>query len=332
MKSELKPNVVGIDIGGTNSVFGIVDAQGNVLASNSIKTQAYPVLEEYINALGNGILDLIAKNGGIEKIKGIGVGAPNANYYTGNIEHAANLPWKGIVPFAKLLSEKVGVPVTLTNDANAAAIGEMKYGAARGMRDFIMITLGTGVGSGVVANGQLIYGHDGNAGELGHVIVRRDGRTCGCGNKGCLETYTSATGVARTAREMLQNRAGEDSLLRKIDLDKITSKDVFDAAMAGDAIAKDIFAFTGQILGEALADFVKFSSPEAFVLFGGLAKAGDLLLNPLKKAMDDNLMAVFKGKVKVLFSEMKDADAAAGLQLQFCAGRHLLRDGSRRHL
>lgn len=310
MKSELKPNVVGIDIGGTNSVFGIVDAQGNVLASNSIKTQAYPVLEEYINALGNGILDLIAKNGGIEKIKGIGVGAPNANYYTGNIEHAANLPWKGIVPFAKLLSEKVGVPVTWTNDANAAAIGEMKYGAARGMRDFIMITLGTGVGSGVVANGQLIYGHDGNAGELGHVIVRRDGRTCGCGNKGCLETYTSATGVARTAREMLQNRAGEDSLLRKIDLDKITSKDVFDAAMAGDAIAKDIFAFTGQILGEALADFVKFSSPEAFVLFGGLAKAGDLLLNPLKKAMDDNLMAVFKGKVKVLFSEMKDADAA----------------------
>lgn len=310
MKSELKPNVVGIDIGGTNSVFGIVDAQGNVLASNSIKTQAYPVLEEYINALGNGILDLIVKNGGIEKIKGIGVGAPNANYYTGNIEHAANLPWKGIVPFAKLLSEKVGVPVTLTNDANAAAIGEMKYGAARGMRDFIMITLGTGVGSGVVANGQLIYGHDGNAGELGHVIVRRDGRTCGCGNKGCLETYTSATGVARTAREMLQNRAGEDSLLRKIDLDKITSKDVFDAAMAGDAIAKDIFAFTGQILGEALADFVKFSSPEAFVLFGGLAKAGDLLLNPLKKAMDDNLMAVFKGKVKVLFSEMKDADAA----------------------
>lgn len=310
MKSELKPNVVGIDIGGTNSVFGIVDAQGNVLASNSIKTQAYPVLEEYINALGNGILELIAKNGGIEKINGIGVGAPNGNYYTGNIEHAANLPWKGIVPFAKMLSEKVGVPVTLTNDANAAAIGEMKYGAARGMRDFIMITLGTGVGSGVVANGQLIYGHDGNAGELGHVIVRRDGRPCGCGNKGCLETYTSATGVARTAKEMLQNRAGEDSLLRKIELDKITSKDVFDAAMAGDAIAKDIFAFTGQVLGEALADFVKFSSPEAFVLFGGLAKAGDLLLNPLKKAMDDNLMPVFKGKVKVLFSEMKDADAA----------------------
>ena len=309
MKSELKPNVVGIDIGGTNTVFGIVDANGNVLASNSIKTQAYPELEDYIEALGNGLLELISKNGGAEKINGIGVGAPNANYYTGNIEHAANLPWKGIVPFAKMLSDKVGLPVSLTNDANAAAIGEMKYGAARGMRDFIMITLGTGVGSGVVANGQLIYGHDGNAGELGHVIVRRDGRLCGCGNKGCLETYTSATGVARTAKEFLLNRK-EDSLLRKIDLDKITSKDVFDAAMAGDQIAKDIFAFTGQVLGEALADFVKFSSPEAFVLFGGLAKAGDLLFNPVKKAMDDNLMPVFKGKVKVLFSQMKDADAA----------------------
>lgn len=309
MKSELKPNVVGIDIGGTNTVFGIVDVNGNVLASNSIKTQAYPELEDYINALGDGLLDLISKNGGAEKINGIGVGAPNANYYTGNIEHAANLPWKGIVPFAKMLSDKVGLPVALTNDANAAAIGEMKYGAARGMRDFIMITLGTGVGSGVVANGQLIYGHDGNAGELGHVIVRRDGRTCGCGNRGCLETYTSATGVARTAKEFLLNR-NEDSVLRKIDLDKITSKDVFDAAMAGDQIAKDIFAFTGQILGEALADFVKFSSPEAFVLFGGLAKAGDLLFAPVKKAMDDNLMPVFKGKVKVLFSQMKDADAA----------------------
>jgi len=309
MKSELKPNVVGIDIGGTNTVFGIVDVNGNVLASNSIKTQAYPELEDYINALGDGLLELISKNGGAEKINGIGVGAPNANYYTGNIEHAANLPWKGIVPFAKMLSDKVGLPVALTNDANAAAIGEMKYGAARGMRDFIMITLGTGVGSGVVANGQLIYGHDGNAGELGHVIVRRDGRTCGCGNKGCLETYTSATGVARTAKEFLLNRK-EDSVLRKIELDKITSKDVFDAAMAGDQIAKDIFAFTGQILGEALADFVKFSSPEAFVLFGGLAKAGDLLFAPVKKAMDDNLMPVFKGKVKVLFSQMKDADAA----------------------
>lgn len=275
MKSDLKPNVVGIDIGGTNTVFGIVDQKGNVLASNSIKTQAYKELDDYMNALCDGIAQLVKNNCGMDKIQGIGVGAPNANFYSGNIEYAANLPWKGIVPFAKMMSEKLGLPVALTNDANAAAIGEMTYGAARGVKDFIMITLGTGVGSGVVANGQLIYGHDGFAGELGHVIVRREnGRPCGCGNKGCLETYTSATGVARTAREFLEKRANEDSLLRKIPADQITSKDVFDAAKAGDQIAKDIFAFTGQILGEALADFIKFSSPKIIVLFGGLAKSG----------------------------------------------------------
>lgn len=310
MKNEMKPNVVGIDIGGTNTVFGIVDQKGTVLASNSIKTQAYQELDNYMNALCDGIAKLVADTCGMDKIQGIGVGAPNANFYTGNIEHAPNLPWKGIVPFAKMMSEKLGVPVALTNDANAAAIGEMKYGVAQGMKDFIMITLGTGVGSGVIANGQLIYGHDGFAGELGHVIVERNGRPCGCGNKGCLETYTSATGVARTAREFLEKRANEDSLLRKIPADQITSKDVFDAAKAGDAIAKDIFAFTGEVLGSALADFIKFSSPEAIVLFGGLAKSGDLLLVPLKKAMEDNLMPIFKNKVKVLFSGMKDADAA----------------------
>lgn len=310
MKNEMKPNVVGIDIGGTNTVFGIVDQKGTVLASNSIKTQAYQELDNYMNALCDGIAKLVADTCGMDKIQGIGVGAPNANFYTGNIEHAPNLPWKGIVPFAKMMSEKLGVPVALTNDANAAAIGEMKYGVAQGMKDFIMITLGTGVGSGVIANGQLIYGHDGFAGELGHVIVERNGRPCGCGNKGCLETYTSATGVARTAREFLEKRANEDSLLRKIPADQITSKDVFDAAKAGDTIAKDIFAFTGEVLGSALADFIKFSSPEAIVLFGGLAKSGDLLLVPLKKAMEDNLMPIFKNKVKVLFSGMKDADAA----------------------
>lgn len=311
MKSDLKPNVVGIDIGGTNTVFGIVDQKGNVLASNSIKTQAYKELDDYMNALCDGIAQLVKDNCGMNKIQGIGVGAPNANFYSGNIEYAANLPWKGIVPFAKMMSEKLGVPVALTNDANAAAIGEMTYGAARGVKDFIMITLGTGVGSGVVANGQLIYGHDGFAGELGHVIVRREnGRPCGCGNKGCLETYTSATGVARTAREFLEKRANEDSLLRKIPADQITSKDVFDAAKAGDQIAKDIFAFTGQILGEALADFIKFSSPKIIVLFGGLAKSGDLLMVPLKKAMEENLMPIFRNKVNVVFSEMKDADAA----------------------
>lgn len=310
MKDENRANVVGIDIGGTNSVFGIVDKSGNVIASSAIKTQDYPEFTSYIDALSGGIKKLAEESVGMSAIKGVGVGAPNANSYTGNIEHAANLPWKGVIPFAKELSSRLGVPVALTNDANAAAIGEMTYGVARGMRDFIMITLGTGVGSGIVANGQLIYGHDGNAGELGHVVVERDGRQCGCGGKGCLETYTSATGVARTAREFLEKRANEDSLLRKMDPAKITSKDVFDAAKAGDQIAQDIFSFTGKVLGMALADFVKFSSPEAIVLFGGLAKSGDLLLTPLKKAMEENLMPVFRGKVKVLFSGMKEADAA----------------------
>ena len=310
MTTEIKPYVVGIDIGGTNTVFGIVDARGNILASNSIKTQTYQELDKYINELYTELSKLINGCCGIERIKGIGVGAPNANFYSGNIEEAPNLPWKGIIPFAKILSEKFGVPVALTNDANAAAIGEMTYGAARGMKDFIMITLGTGVGSGIVANGQLIYGHDGFAGELGHVIVRRNGRPCGCGNNGCLETYTSATGVARTAREFLEKRANEDSLLRKIPVEQITSKDVFDAAVAGDQIAKDVFTFTGEILGEAFADFVKFSSPEAIILFGGLAKSGDLLLIPLRKAMEENLMTIFKNKVKILFSEIKDSDVA----------------------
>lgn len=309
--TEVRPYVVGIDIGGTNTVFGIVDAKGNVLASNSIKTQRHQVLDKYVDELYAELSKLIADNCGIDKIKGIGVGAPNANFYTGNIEHAANLPWKGVIPFAKIISEKFGVPCALTNDANAAAVGEMTYGAARGMKDFIMITLGTGVGSGVVCNGSLVYGHDGFAGELGHVIVRREnGRQCGCGSCGCLETYTSATGVARTAREFLEKRASEDSLLRKIPADQITSKDVFDAAVQGDVIAKDIFAFTGQVLGEAFADFIKFSSPEAIVLFGGLAKSGDLLMKPLVETMNNNLMPIFKNKVKVLFSEMKDADAA----------------------
>ena len=288
-----------------------MDARGNVLASSSIKTQRHQQFDDYIAELHEELSKLIEENCGIERVKGIGVGAPNANYYTGNIEHAANLPWKGIIPFAEVMSNKFGVPVALTNDANAAAIGEMTYGAARGMKDFIMITLGTGVGSGIVSNGHLIYGHDGFAGELGHVIIRREnGRQCGCGSKGCLETYTSATGVARTAREFLETRSNEDSLLRKIALESITSKDVFDAAQDGDQIAKDVFAFTGQVLGEALADFVKFSSPEAIILFGGLAKSGDLLMKPLRQSMEDNLMPIFKGKVKLLFSEMKDADAA----------------------
>lgn len=305
-----KPYVVGMDIGGTNTVFGVVDQRGNVLATDSIKTQQYPTIEEYVDAVCDKLLPLIDSQGGVGKIKGMGVGAPNGNYYKGTIEMAANLPWKGIIPLAALFEERLGVPVALTNDANAAAIGEMTYGAARGMKDFIMITLGTGVGSGIVVNGQLLYGHDGFAGELGHVIVRREnGRQCGCGRKGCLETYCSATGVARTAREFLVARS-EPSLLREIPAEEIVSKDVYDAAVKGDKLAQEIFEFTGTILGEALADFIAFSSPEAIVLFGGLAKSGDYIMKPIQKAMDETVMKIYKGKTKLLVSELKDADAA----------------------
>ena len=305
-----KPYVVGMDIGGTNTVFGIVDQRGNVLATDSIKTQAYAKIEDYVDAVCEKLIPLIESMGGVEKIKGMGVGAPNGNYYNGTIEFAPNLPWKGVIPLAALFEEKVGVPTALTNDANAAAIGEMTYGAARGMKDFIMITLGTGVGSGIVINGQLVYGHDGFAGELGHVVVRREnGRLCGCGRKGCLETYCSATGVARTAREFLVARP-EPSLLRDIPAEEIVSKDVYDAAVKGDKLALDIFEFTGRILGEALSDFIAFSSPEAIVLFGGLAKSGDYIMKPIKKALDENILKIYEGKTKLLVSELKDADAA----------------------
>ncbi|MGM9833086.1 MAG: ROK family protein [Candidatus Limisoma sp.] len=306
-----KPYVVGIDIGGTNTVFGIVDARGTVLASSSIKTRKHADINDYISELHVELTKLIDANEADGKIAGIGIGAPNANYFTGMISDGVNLPWPTPIPLADLVSEKFGLPVAITNDANAAAIGEMTYGAARGMKDFIMITLGTGVGSGIVVNGQMVYGHDGFAGELGHVIMKRhNGRLCGCGRTGCLEAYASATGVARTAREFLDARTGEQSLLRNIDIDSITSKDVFDAAVAGDKLAKDVFEFTGEILGEALADFISFSSPEAIILFGGLTKSGDLLMKPVKEAMDKNTMAVFRGKVKLLISELKESDAA----------------------
>ena len=305
-----KPYVVGIDIGGTNTVFGIVDARGTIIASGSVKTQAYETVEEYVDEVCKNLLPLIISQGGVEKIKGIGIGAPNGNYYSGTIEFAPNLPWKGIIPLAAMFEERLGIPTALTNDANAAGVGEMTYGAARGMKDFIMITLGTGVGSGIVINGQMVYGHDGFAGELGHVIVRRGtGRMCGCGRKGCLETYCSATGVARTAREFLAART-DASLLRNIPAENITSKDVYDAAVQGDKLAQEIFEFTGTILGEALADFIAFSSPEAIVLFGGLAKSGDYIMKPIHKAMEDNLLNIYKGKTKLLVSELKDSDAA----------------------
>ena len=305
-----KPYVVGIDIGGTNTVFGIVDARGTIIASGSVKTQAYTAVEEYVDEVCKNLLPLAIAQGGVEKIKGIGIGAPNGNFYSGTIEFAPNLPWRGIIPLAAMFEERLGIPTALTNDANAAAVGEMTYGAARGMKDFIMITLGTGVGSGIVINGQMVYGHDGFAGELGHVIVRRGtGRMCGCGRKGCLETYCSATGVARTARELLAARTDE-SLLRNVPAENITSKDVYDAAVQGDKLAQEIFDFTGTLLGEALADFIAFSSPEAIVLFGGLAKSGDYIMKPIQKAIEENVLNIYKGKTKLLVSELKDSDAA----------------------
>ncbi len=306
-----KPYVIGIDVGGTNTVAGIVDKRGRIIVSGSIKTATHSEVEDYLDELTALLEELIDKTTTKDQIKGIGAGTPNGNYFSGSIEFAPNLPWKGVIPFAQMLKDRVGIPVTLTNDANAAAIGEMTYGAARGMKDFIVITLGTGVGSGIVINGKLVYGHDGFAGELGHVIMRRDnGRLCGCGRKGCLEAYASATGMARTAREYLEQQPNVQTKLREIPAEDITSKHVFDAAMAGDEMAKEIFKFTGEILGEAFADFVAFSRPEAIILFGGLSKAGDLIMNPIRESMEKNLLTIFKGKIKLMFSSLKESDAA----------------------
>lgn len=311
MVTDVKKNlVIGIDIGGTGTKIGIVDARGEILARDEgIATGSFSTFESYIDAIDNVVKRLIKATGSEGLIRGIGVGAPDSNYYTGNIEHAFNLPWKGTLPLADMLSEKCGIPVHVTNDANAAAIGEMTYGTAKGMKNFIVITLGTGVGSGIVINGELVYGCDGFAGELGHVTMVRgkEGRECGCGRRGCLEAYCSATGVARTAHEMLENM-NDESLLRN--LKEITSRDVYEAAIKGDKIALEIFDRTGTMLGEAIADFIAFSSPEAVILFGGLSRAGDLLLNPVKRAVDANILHTFKGKAQILISQLRDSDAA----------------------
>ena len=301
--------VVGIDIGGQTSKIGVVDARGTVLAQTVIRTDTYDQVEPYIAELAEAVKKLIRESGTEGKVRGIGVGAPNGNYYTGTIENAPNLLWgRQKVEFSKLLNKALGLPVALTNDANAAAVGEMTYGAARGMKNFIMITLGTGVGSGIVINGEVVYGHDGFAGELGHTTaVRNNGRTCGCGKTGCLETYCSATGVARTAREWLE-LTDEPSVLRS--LDTIASKDVYEAAKEGDKLALKIFEFTGKILGRSFADFIAFSAPEAIVLFGGLARAKEYLLEPIETAMNENCLAMWKGKVKIVFSQLKESDAA----------------------
>lgn len=301
---------IGIDIGGTGTKYGIVDRDGNVLFSGEMSTKKHKEIEPFIDELHAHLQVLIEKAGGLDRMLGIGVGAPNGNFYSGTIEYAPNLPWKGIIPLANMMSEKFKLPVTLTNDANAAAIGEMMYGAAKGMKDFIMITLGTGVGSGIVANGELIYGHDGFAGELGHTIVIPDGRLHeGTGKKGSLESYASATGVRLTSLELLEN-SNEESLLRSVNKEELDSKAVYEAAIKGDKLALEIFDYTGKILGLALANAVMFSSPEAIILFGGLTKAGDLILKPTRKNMEENLIQVFQNKVKILVSHLKESDAA----------------------
>jgi glucokinase len=308
--SGLQALAIGIDIGGTGTKFGIVDRDGNVLFSGEISTKKHTEVNSFIDDLYTAVSVLIEKAGGIGRMKAIGVGAPNGNYYTGTIEYAPNLPWKGIIPLAKLIESKFKLPVTLTNDANAAAIGEMMYGAAKGMNDFIMITLGTGVGSGIVANGKLIYGHDGFAGELGHTIIIPDGRLHpGTGKKGSLESYASATGVRYTALELLET-TNVASSLRNIPKDELDSKKVYEAAIQGDELARHVYEYTGRILGLALANAVMFSSPEAIVLFGGLTKAGDLILKPTREHMEANLIQVFQNKVKILFSHLREADAA----------------------
>jgi len=307
----IKDYAVGIDIGGTNTKFGIVDRHGLIVEQGRMLTDVHENAEDFIEELYANLSLLIATHGGNEKFKGIGVGAPNGNYYQGTIEYAANLKWKGIIPMSDLMEKKFGLPVKLTNDANAAAVGEMMYGVAKGMKHFITITLGTGVGAGIVIDGKIVIGHDGFAGELGHVTVRPGGRMHkGTGLRGSLESYASATGVRETAIEMLTEEPKAPSLLRNYSIDDLTSETVFHCAEQGDAIANQIFEYTGQILGEAFANFVMFSSPEAIVLFGGLTKAGDLLMKPTVQTMEANLIQVFKNKVKILYSDLKEADAA----------------------
>ena len=309
----MKPYVIGLDLGGTNSVFGIVDSRGEIKATTAIKTQGYDKVEDYVDAAVEALKVIIDQVGGLGTIKAMGIGAPNGNFYTGTIEFAPNLSWgrTGIVPLADMFSKRLeNIPVGLTNDANAAAIGEMTYGVARGMKNFIVLTLGTGVGSGIVVNGQMVYGSDGFAGELGHMIVRpREGRVCGCGRKGCLEAYCSATGVARSAREFLKE-SDEPSLLRDINADDITALDVSIAAGKGDALANRVYDFTGKLLGEACANFMTFSSPEAFIFFGGLTKAGDLLMKPLVESYNETVLPIYKNKAKFLISGLEGSSAA----------------------
>ena len=310
MEYGAKSLVIGLDLGGTNSVFGVVDSKGEIIATTSIKTQAYPSVDQYLMESVKAIKQIAEQVGGMEKIRAMGIGAPCGNYYKGTIEHAANLVWaKGIVPLANMFVNELGIPVVVTNDAKAAAMGEMKYGVAVGMNNFVELTLGTGIGSGIVANGQLIYGFDGFAGELGHMIVEPDGRPCGCGRKGCLETYCSATGAVRTAIAMLEE-SPEATSVRDIATDKLTSYEVYKAAMAGDTMAQEVFKQTGRRIGIACANIATFLSPEAFIFFGGLAQAGELLLRPIEEAYNENVLSLYKGKARFLMSGLDGAKAA----------------------
>ena len=306
-----KKYAVGIDVGGTTTKFGIVDRNGKILEQDRVASNEHEIVEDFIDDLYAKLFPMIEKAGGVSSFVGIGMGAPNGNFYSGTIEYAPNLKWKGIIPIADLMEKKFGMMTKLTNDANAAAVGEMMYGCTKSMKHFITITLGTGVGSGIVIDGKIVLGHDGFAGELGHTIIRPGGRMHkSTGVMGSLESYASATGVRETAIEMLTAHPEAPSLLRNYTINELTSETVYNCAMQGDNIANNIFEFTGQILGESLANFVMFSSPEAIILFGGLTKAGMLLLHPTRKHMEANLLPIFQNKVKLLFSELKEADAA----------------------
>jgi glucokinase len=306
-----KDVAVGIDIGGTNTVFGFADRKGNVLAGGNLKTSQFREADKFVAALYESIISTGEKiNGGVN-IKGFGIGAPMGNINKGTIEHPAALHWKGITPLAGLFSKHTSLPVTVTNDANAAAVGEMIYGGAKGMKNFVLITLGTGLGSGFIVNGKLVYGHDGFAGELGHTAIRMEGseRECGCGMKGCLETYVSATGLKRTLVKILAD-SRQPSELRKFSYDELDARMIHDAAKKGDILAQKAFLRTGRILGYKLAEVVAYTSPEAIFLFGGLALAGDLIFRPAREAMEENLLIIYRGKVKLLESKLNAQNAA----------------------
>jgi len=305
---SIKKVAAGIDIGGTNTVFGLVDVDGNCLSQGHVSTNPQNGSISLFENTFKGIDELIASYDSKLKLVGVGVGAPNANFYNGTIENPVNLGW-GVVNVVKLVHEHYKLPGVITNDANAAALGEMEFGNAKGMKNFIEITLGTGLGSGIVVNGDIVYGHDGFAGELGHVIIKPYGRKCGCGRKGCLEAYVSATGIVRTALTLMAKMM-IDSELRKYNILELTSKKIYEAAMSGDIIARECFSYTGNFLGRALADAVAAFSPEAFILTGGMTKAGDLLFNPTKESMENSVLSVFQNKVKILPSGMDTGNAA----------------------